>query len=42
MLMVEVYDTHPVLRAFVDLMNQTKAKRMDHDTAGLFYILLQI
>jgi len=34
MLMVEVYHTHPVLRTFVELLNETKSKRIELDTAG--------
>jgi len=34
-LMVEAYHTHPVLRTFVQLLNQTRTKRVEDDTAGL-------
>jgi len=40
MLMVEVYHTHPVLRTFVELLNQTRRNRLDSDSAGLNCILL--
>jgi len=34
MLMVEVYHTHPVLRTFVELLNQTKTDRLERETSG--------
>jgi len=37
MLMVEVTHTHPVLRTFVELLNQTRINRLGHDNAGLIY-----
>jgi len=33
--MVEVYHTHPVLRTFVELLNQTKSNQLEHLNAGL-------
>jgi len=35
MLMVEVYHTHPVLRTFVQLLNEVKTRQPKPDTAGL-------
>jgi len=35
MLIVEVYHTHPVLRAFLELLNQTRANRLESDTPGV-------
>jgi len=42
MLMVEVYHTHPVLRMFVQLLNETRTKRLELDTAGLIYIVYSL
>ena len=33
MLMVEVYHTHPVLKTFVELLNQTRVNRLERDHA---------
>jgi len=35
MLMVEVYHTHPVLRTFVELLNQTRINSVKRDNAGI-------
>jgi len=35
MLIVEVYHTHPVLRTFLELLNQTRANRLESDTPGV-------
>jgi len=37
MLMVEVYHSHPVLRTFVELLNQTTASRLEREIAGLVH-----
>jgi len=39
MLMVEVYQTHPVLRTFVLLLNQTRASKKKRDDTGLILFL---
>jgi len=40
MLMVEVYHTHPVLRTFVQLLEEIKTRQPEPDTAGLFFLFL--